>query len=168
MVKRRKGRGSLVPIKFTVAVTLGTLSTNVAVSQPTIDALEQDFDIVSTDLTASLRNATAGEGPIDFGLAEQGYNVTEIVEALDASPLSQYGTAMERSRRKVRHYATFSGNDTEEEVNDGEPIRKKMFLRAFGGSTFPAGRVWVRNQSGATLTTGASVLFQGTHWGRWK
>ncbi len=168
----RKGatrrRKSLVPIKFTTQLALGTLADETVVSVATVDSLEQDFDIVSTDLTCATRNHTANEGPIDFGLQEQGYSVTEVAEALDASPLSQYGPANERSNRKVRLYGTFSGDATEEAINDGEPIRKKMFLKAFGHSTFAAARVWVRNRSGAALTTGTVVEIQGTHWGRWK
>ncbi len=166
--RKRNRRGSLVPLKFNMSVTLGALVDNIAVEQVTVDSLEQDFDIVSTDLLASIRNHTAAEGPLDFGLAQQGYTVTEIVECLDASPLSQYGPEMERSRRKVRVYGRFDGQSTEEEVNDGEPIRKKMFLKAFGHSTFAAASVWVVNRSGATLTTGTILEVQGTHWGRWK
>ena len=158
----------LQPINFAATVSLGTLVSGVAVEVVTVDSLEQDFHIVSTDLLCSIRDHTAGEGPLDFGLAQQGYTVTEIVECLDASPLSQYGPEMERSRRKVRVYGRFDGNDTDEEVNDGEPIRKKMFLRAFGHSTFAAALVWVVNRSGATLTTGTVLNIQGTHWGCWQ
>ncbi len=166
--RRRRRRGSLVLIRFDVQVALGTLADNVAVEIVTVDSLEQDFDIVSTDLVCAIRNHTANEGPLDFGLAQQGYTVTEIVECLDASPLSQYGPEMERSRRKVRLYGRFAGNETEETVNDGEPIRKRMFLKAFGHSTFAAASVWIVNRSGATLTTGCILEATGTHWGRWK
>ncbi len=171
MARKRHGRGrraALVPLKFTISVNLSTLAANAAILADTVAGLLQDFDVVSTDLTAVLRNHTAGEGPIDFGLNAQQYDAAEVVEALDASPLSQYGTAQERSNRRVRHYGTFSGSQTEEEVNDGEPIRRKMFLRAVGGTSTPVAQVWIRNLSGATLTTGSSVSVQGTHWGRWK
>ncbi len=169
MAKRKPSRrGSLVPLKFTATMSLGTLADDTVISTPTIDSLEQDFDVISTDLSVAIRNLTPGQGPLDYGLQEQGFTVAEVAEALDASPLSQYGPAMERSRRKVRLYGTFNGEEADSTVNDGKPIRKKMFLRAFGHSTFAAARVWMRNKSGATLTTGAVVEIQGTHWGRWK
>ncbi len=164
MAKRR----ALQPVKFQAELALGTLGNGTVISVATVAALEQDFDIISTDLSVSMRDHTAGEGPVEFGLAEQGYSVTEIAEALDASPLSQYGTAWERSKRKVRLYATFDGLLSEETVNDGLPLRKRMFLKAFAHSTFAAARVWVRNGSGAALTTGTVIEIQGTHWGRWK
>ncbi len=164
----RKRSRALQPVKFTAELALGTLADGLLVSVATVDSLEQDFDIVSTDLTVSMRDHTAGEGPIDFGLTEQGYSNTEVGEALDASPLSQYGTAWERSKRKVRQYATFAGDGTEETVNDGKAVRKRMFLKAFAHSTFAAARVWARNRSGAALTTGTVLDIQGTHWGRWK
>ena len=157
-----------MPIRFNTQVSLGTLANDVAVEVTTVDSLEQDFDIVSTDLLCTMRGITAGEGPLDFGLAQQGYTVAEIVECLDASPLSQYGPEMERSRRKVRLYGRFIGNSDEDDVNDGLPIRKRMFLKAFGHSTFGAASVWIVNRSASALTTGAVMEIQGTHWGRWK
>lgn len=66
--RRRSRRRSLVPIKFSTSIMLGALVSATVISTPTVDSLEQDFDIVSTDLTCVLRNHTAGEGPIDFGL----------------------------------------------------------------------------------------------------
>ncbi len=159
-------RMPLQPIKFNVELALGTLGGNAAVATPTVDSLEQDFHIVSTDLLCSIRGHTAGEGPIDFGLQAQGYTVAEVVECLDASPLSQYGPEQERSKRRVRVYGRFDGGTVVEEVNDGKPIRKKMFLRAFGHSTFAAARVFAVNR-GSALTTGTVLEIQGTHWGRW-
>ncbi len=137
-------------------------------STPTIDSIEQDFDIVTTHATWSLRNHTAGEGPIDVGIAEQGYSVGEIAEALDASPLSQYGPEYERSRRKVRRAGTFSGVGAEETLNDGLPLKTKLFVRGFAHSTFAVMRLWAQNRSGAALTTGTVLVVTGTHWGRWK
>ncbi len=166
--RRSTRRMPLQPLRFTTTLSLGTLASNTVITTPTVDSLEQDFHIVSTDLSVTLRNITAGEGPIEFGLSEQGYSVTEVNECLDASPLSQYGPEQERSRRRVRLYGAFSASEgADETINDGRPIRRKMFLRAFAHSTFAAARVWVRNSSGATLTTGASVQITGVHWGRW-
>ncbi len=164
---RRKGR-SLVPLKFQTQVSLLTLASNTALSVVTVDSLEQDFDIVSTHMTLALRDMTDGQGPLDVGLAEQGYSDSEIVENQDASPLSQYGPAWERSNRKIRLYGTFSGEGAERVLNDGLAIKRKLFLKAFGHSTFGAAQVWIINRSAAPLTTGGALEVTGVHWGRWK
>ncbi len=161
----RKRRSPLVPVKFSVAVPLSTLADVTVITGPTV-TMAQDFDIISTEMTVSLSGLTAGEGPLDVGIASGVYSVAEIAEALDASPTQQYGPEMERSRRSVRTYGTFAGNETEEVLNDGRPIKRKMFIRGIDGSD--AADCWVRNNSGATLTTGAIVDFTGVHWGRWK
>ncbi len=155
-------------MRFQVSLALGTLGDNTAITVATVDSLEQDFDVISTEMTIAIRDVTANQGPIEVGLAEQGYSVAEIVEAVDASPLSQYGTAWEQSQRKVRHYGTFPIAANDEVLNDGRPIKRKMFLKGFAHSTFAVARVYAINRQGAALTTGAIVEFTGTHWGRWK
>ncbi len=167
MPKARKGRGSLVPLKFQVQLVLSTLANDTALLVSTTAALEQGFDIITTHMTASIRSGTPGEGPIEFGIAAgQAYNAAEIVEALDASPLRNSGVEMERSQRKVRLMGTFDGISATETVNEGIPIKKKMFMRGLIGQT--PSQAWIVNRSGAALTTGTIVEFSGTHWGRWK
>ncbi len=167
MARKRHGRrrSALVPIKFTISVPLSTLANVTAIFAPT-PTLVQDFDIISTDLVCSISGLTVGEGPVDVGLAAGIYTAAEVGEALDASPTSQYGTEMERSKRQVRAYGSFSGEVAEETLNDGEAIRRKMFLRGISGQ--PLANGFARNRSGAALTTGATLRLQGTHWGRWK
>ncbi len=164
--KRRRRSRPLVPIKFSTEVGLGTLATDTGLTTVSTGALEHDFNIVSTDLTVNMRDHTAGEGPIEFGLAMVDYTAAEIVEALDASPLGPYGPEMERSRRKVRHYASFDGSAAFAEVNDGKPIRRKMFLRVPAGKS--AADVWFINRDPAALTTGTVMEITGVHWGRWQ
>ncbi len=161
----RRRRSPLVPAKFTVSVQLSTLANVTSISAATL-ALLQEFDVISTDLICSISGLTPGEGPIDVGLAHGLYTNIEVAEALDATPLSQYGSEFERSNRKVRLYGSFSGEVAEETLNDGEPIRKKMFLH--GIPNVLLANIFARNRSGAALTTGAVVRIQGTHWGRWK
>ncbi len=165
--KRRRSR-PLVPLKFTTELGLGTLAANTVVTTSTIPALEHDFDVISTDLTVIPRGGTAGDGPVEFGLGMVDYTVAEIQEALDASPVSPYGPEMERSRRKIRHYGTIGdiGVGVEDPVNDGLPIRRKMFLRVPAGKS-PA-EVWFRNTDSVALTTGSVMEIKGVHWGRWK
>ncbi len=165
---RKKGqrRQSLQPLKFGFEMSLTTLASNAGQLASTIAALEQDFDIVSTHLLIAMRDHTANEGPLEFGLAERNYSTAEIIEALDASPLSQYGTAWERSKRKVRSYGMLSGAEGDETPNDGLVIKRRMFLRAASGQV-PA-NMFVINRDSAALTTGTVIEVTGTHWGRWK
>lgn len=163
--KRRYGR-ALVPIKFQTEIDIAGLAENVATTAITTPALDNDFDVISTDLMVALRDQTVGIGPIDFGLAMVDYTGAEIVECLDASPIGPYGPEMERSRRKVRTYGQFSGQDAGlETVNDGKPIRRRMFLRVAAGKS--AADVWLVNRDPTTKTAGVAEI-AGVHWGRWR
>ncbi len=155
-----------MPVRFTGQILLGTLANETVLLGPTQTALEQDFHVISTDLTLSIRDHTATEGPIDCGLAAEDYNATEVGECLNAQPLRSSGAEMERSRRKVRTYGIFSGLGTDETLNDGRPIRRKMFLHVPAGQS--SANVWVRNRSNGNLTTGTALEFSGVHWGRWQ
>ncbi len=165
---KRGRRKSLVPVKFQIQLTLGALVNDGAVAVATVGTLQQDFDIVTTHMVIAMRDHTAGEGPIEFGIAESQYTVAEIVEALDASPLSQYGVEQERSSRKVRTAGQLPGLLGEEALNDGNKIKVKLFVKAFGNDNTNMMQFFAVNRSGATLTTGTAVEVTGVHWGRWK
>ncbi len=156
----------MVPLKFNIQIAMSTIGNDVAVRGPAIAAMEQDFDIITTHLTVGIREATVDEGPIEIGFAQDNYTAAEIVEALDASPLSQYGTAMERSNRKVRSYGYITVDTTDAELNEGMVVKRKMFLRVAAGQQ--TGNTFAVNRSGSTLTTGMIVEITGVHWGYWK
>ncbi len=164
IMARKRGR-ALVPVKFESAIALSTLANDTVITAQAL-TLAQDFDVISTDMTITIAGLTAGEGPIDVGLADSVYSVAEIREWINAEPTREYGVAAEQAKRRCRLFGTFSGNETEETLNDGLPIRKRMFIRGIAGQ--PIADIWANNNTGATLTTGAVVSFQGTHWGRWK
>ncbi len=163
--KSTRRRQSLQPVKFETAIALSTLANDTVITAGAV-TLNQDFDVISTDMTISIAGLTVGEGPIDVGLADSVYTVAEIREWIDASPTQQYGAEAEQSKRRCRLFGTFSGASASETLNDGKPIRKKMFIRGISGDGLAD--FWANNNSGATLTTGAVVSIQGTHWGRWK
>ncbi len=165
MIMARKRGRALVPVKFEAAISLSTLANDTVISAAAL-TLAQDFDVISTDMTIAIAGLTAGEGPIDVGLADSVYTVAEIREWINAEPTREFGAAAEQSKRRCRLYGTFSGNETEEVLNDGLPMRKRMFIRGISGN--PIADIWANNNTGSTLTTGAVVSFQGTHWGRWK
>ncbi len=160
-------RKSLQPIKFSTQLALLTLANETVLLTAGGSALEQDFDIISTDLVLSLRDMTDTEGPLDAGLAGEDYTVTEIGECLNAQPLRAQGTEYEKSNRKVRTFVLFTGAGVDRVPEGTEGVvRRKMFLRAPAGQV-PAS-VWIRNRSGAALTTGGFLEISGTYWGRWK
>ena len=153
-------------LKASLSLALSTLGddTIISIAGPT---LTQKFDVVSTELTVALRGGTAGEGPIDYGLNQSGLTTTEVLECLDASPTSQIDVpAIEFVKRKVRLYGIFAGILTEETVNEGNPVRKRMWMPVPDGDPMP--EVWFRNRSGAALTGGQIMEIQATYFGYWK
>ncbi len=164
--KRKRSSSRYAKIQQSQGVALGTLADDTVVEGESL-ALTQDFYSVSTDINVSSRGVTGGEGPLQFGLASQELSVTEIKEYLDANPTSQTDVpAIEHSKRRVRIIGTIPAVATEEVYNDGRTVRVRT------GWIVPAGKsiaqFWVRNRSGATLTTGAIILTQEVHHGNWR
>ncbi len=146
-------------------ITLSTLADGVAVTADLIQALTEDFYILSVDLSWALLEATAGEGPLQVGVAMGDLTVSEIVEAVTASPSGPDDIiAIERSRRPTRISGAFSGLNTEEVLDDGHMIRTKCKFMLYDGKSFKA---WCLNRSGAALTTGSLIRVTGRAYGRW-
>ncbi len=170
MANKRKPphqRGRFVVIKQVNEVALLTLANQAIVKVDGL-VLAQDFHHVSSDIVATLRGMTANEGPVDYGIAQAELTVAQIAEALDASPTSENDvTAIERTRRRVRMMGTFERSpDEDQTTNNGRFKRQKLFLRIPAGQEMPA--MWVRNRSGAALTTGGLAEFQQKNYGHWK
>ncbi len=163
----RKGGRPIVVIKQQNSVALSTLATDTVVKVDGL-VLAQDFHHVSSDIIATLRGMTANEGPIDYGIAQSELSVAQIQEALDASPTSQNDvTAIERTRRRVRQMGVFErSSEEDQQTNNGRFKRQKLFIRIPAGQEMPA--LWVRNRSGATLTTGGVANFQQKNYGYWQ
>ncbi len=169
MAKRRslaKARNSrFQALQVNAILTLATLASETALTQA-LTALADDFWIQSMDLNWAIRTATAGEGPIAVGIANGDLSVSEIKEALNASPVSRSDIVnREHARRPVRRVAQFEVLAANESLNDGKPIRTvgKMYLAE--GTELNA---YAFNQSGASLTTGAVIRIWGTIYGVWK
>lgn len=145
---------------------LSTLASD-AVKLSTAPTLSQDVLIHSLDQIISVRDLTPGEGPLEFGVADATLTVTEIAEALDASPAHANDVpAVEHAKRKVRTIGQFSGLAESETYNDGRPRRVKLNWFVNAGQSFPV--MWVRNRSGATLTTGSIVEMNNKFYATWK
>ncbi len=141
-------------------LTLGVLASGDVISEALPTVLTQDRRISSVDLLWGVRGLTAGEGPIDAGVAHSDYSAAEIEECLEAtgSWSDTDKVAAEQANRLVCRIVTFSGEVAEEVANDGKPIKTKLNWRIPDGSTL---QTWTRNRSGATLTTGGVVVLDG-------
>ncbi len=145
---------------------LSTLASD-AVKLATAPTLSQDVLILSVDTIHAIRDLTPGEGPIEFGVADASLSTTEIAECLDASPAHKNDVpAVEQAARKVRSIGMFGGELAHEKFNEGRPRRVKLNWRVPASQSFP--NFWVRNRSGATLTTGAIVELNNRFYCIWK
>lgn len=121
----------------------------------------------SVKYLAAMRDATEGEDPIYLGIGLADYTVTELKEALKASPTSQHDIpAIEHSRRFVRVLGIF-----EQKSDIGLNAQKlrgkaKLNIRVPSGKALPS--FWVWNRSGGPMTTGAIVPISATYYGQWR
>ena len=155
-----------VPLRFRGELSLGTMASAAVVSSPVLDSvLAEDLFCISTDITVQMRDHTGPEGPLEFGLAHGDYSVTEIKEYLDVSYVDpDKQIEKEHARRLVRMIGALSGLNASEAFNDGRKYRQKLKFTV--GNAFNLD-FWVANRDGGSLTTGTTVTFQGTLFGRW-
>ncbi len=171
--KKRSGRRrAVVTIPDAQNIILGTLNNDTAVFGTSVP-ITDDFFCYSFDITATLRDLTLGQGPIQIGWCNADFSVAEVVEALDARPLGASDMIeRERARRPVRVFGQFDGTAGgvatttayAERLNDGKTLRVKVmrkFTKNLGMVLFAV------NRSGANLTTGGLVFNQVRWYGRW-
>ncbi len=160
-----KGRSRFQVMRVTDQLALSTLA-DMAVIAKDITATTQANWVISADLTFSLRGGTSGEAPITFGLCSDDLSVTEIGEALDASPTSEADRiARERASRPVRMAGTFPGLSVAESFNDGKPKRIRC---GWAMSPSTQTQFWCRNESGSALTGGQIVEVHGKFYINWR
>jgi len=149
----------VIPVR--ADLSLGALVNLDMVSGPVTATSTEAFRLFTVKLTWSLRDLTPGEGPIFVGLAHGDYTAAEIEEWLEATSAIQQGDkiAQEQSSRLCRRVGSFAGALAEETLNDGKPIRTKLNWMMATGQTL---QMWAYNRSGATLTTGGSIVAEGT------
>ncbi len=171
MTKKRnksgKNRRHFVAIPFSNAMALGTLADETVQATGLTPVFGEDIYIISVDITAIIRDLTGGEVPLYIGLAHGDLSVGEILEALNAEVINPDDIiARERARRPVRKIGGFAdGIGVNLSLNDGRKIRQKVGFSVGEGFSLD---VWIKNQSGATLTTGAILEIDGVIYGRWQ
>ncbi len=162
---RRKRSKNFVAIPFSEAVTIIDNLDGVVQLDTLLPALTEDLFIVSVDCRWGIANHTPQEGPLEVGLAHGDYTAAELIEFLDANVIDPDDMiANEHSKRKVRRSGLFSGLAQEEVLNNGNAIRTPCKFTVGDGKSFT---YWLRNRSGAQLTTGTLLLIQGVVYGKW-
>ncbi len=161
---RRRRRFNLRAVRIRPELSLLTLASDTVLTVALTGAGTTDYRMMSVDLTYSLKNLTAGEGPIMVGLAHSDYTVAEIKEYIDSVASISQGLKIEqeRSRRLIRIVGTFV-TEAQANLNHGEPIKTRLnWLMAEGGGN--AVNAFVFNMGTAPLTTGSFLNLIGTCW----
>lgn len=166
---RRRG-GNFQVVKEEGEITLGTLGANIAIEATGV-TLAMDCKWISADILATLDNLTEGEGPVMLGVAPANMTVTEIKEALEASPTTKWDfPAVEHAMRPVRLLGQFGQALAAGGLifNNGNKKRVRLPISVIisAGDKLPQFFAW--NRSGASLTTGAVVRFQANHYITWR
>ncbi len=167
MANKRNTRSKIVGISVNAQRTIGAPTSDLVVEGDlTGAAFDTNFRCTSVKGTFAIRGLTPGEGPIQVGFSHNDYDATEIAEALDATSATDRGNkiAQEQRNRLVRNAGSLPGIAAEEVLNDGKPIKQKLNWILNTGNTLA---MWMRNLSGSTNTTGATLEFQGTIFGYW-
>lgn len=165
--KRRRTKRDWTPIPIQVQEALATLANNTALVEGLVSSdLTHDYRCTSVELQWALDELTAGEGPITVGLAHSDYTIAEIEEFLEQEAPLGPSSKVEReiAGRFIRRVGTFAGDTTHETLNDGKPIKTRLNWLIADGFRI---NMWCYNNSGAALTTGATVRAMGTHNGYW-
>ncbi len=169
MAKKRSGsrrKFNLRRVRISPTLALGTLAFNVALTTGLTGAADGAYRAVSVSQTWSIKEMTAGQGPITFGYAHSDYTVTEIKECIEAAAAISVGNkvAQEQANRLVRVVGSFQPDDTgEAEFNDGKPVSTKLnWLIPIGDEV----ELFVYNDDTSALVTGGRISATGNLWVR--
>ncbi len=166
--KRRSGknRKDFVAIPFSGQLVLSTLATDIVILGSMLgSSFAEDIFIISVDCLWAIRDHTAGQTPLEFGIAHGDLTVTEISECLNSELTDPNDIIQrERARRPVRRIGTFGGSIADPIFADGRKVRTPIKFALSDGNSLNA---YLLNNSGVTLTTGAVLEFSGVIYGRW-
>lgn len=144
-------------------MSLGTLADDTVITGAGT-AFGRDVYIVSSDIAVSHKGNTAGEGPLEFGIAHGNLGITEIKDKVNVSGFDPDDIS-ERldSMIPAKTMGSFTPNTANGDplINDGQ--MKRVKTRMSIGSA-QALSYWVMNRSGTALTTGGKVTFTAKHY----
>ncbi len=150
----------MAKVRISSTPILGTLVDQTALIGTLSIASDNEYRALSMNMTYSVRENTAGEGPIHVGLCHGDYTAAEVEQWFESTASISRGDliANEQANRRCRQVGTFNGLASEESLNDGKPIRTKLNWVIPEGKTLNA---WLYNDSGANLSGGAKVPIMG-------
>ncbi len=172
--KSRRGSRNFVSIPINGSLTVGALANQAVVLDDVLGAvLEENLFVISADIQGQLIGLTAGEGdPSQLGWAHGDYDAAEVAENLNvilSGPANKI--EQERSRRLVRKTGIFQGDGLNTQLTmalqgktGNASIRTKLNFVVQEGQPL---NLFFFNNSGATMTTGATFRYSGTVYGRW-
>ncbi len=167
MAKKRGGtrrKFNLRRVRITPTLPLSTLAAATALVVGLTGSADGAYRVVSVKQTWSVKEMTAGQGPILFGYAHSDYTVAEIKEAIEAAAAISLGDkiAQEKANRLVRLVGSFQPDDTGEQIfNDGKQVSTKLnWLIPIGKAV----NMFCYNDDTSDLTTGGRVTSSGEMW----
>ncbi len=171
---RKQSRSkNFVAIPFDGNLTLSTLGSGVVLSDNLLSGnLTEDLFGISVDIMAEVVGLAAGEGdPSIIGVSHGDYTDTEIQEALDVVMLGPGNKIeQERARRLVRKVGFLTADGVSQAAmtligsGGSRLIRTRLRFVVQSGKNLD---IFIQNISGANLTTGASLRYSGTLYGKW-
>ncbi len=161
---KRRGSG-IKRFPFSETLALSTLADATVLSGNFDDTFSRETFIVSQHGTYTIRGGEVGEGPLHVGVAHSDYTDAEILEWFLADQAWNTGdmVAREQAKRKIRLIGTFRGFESNETLNNGNPIKTKILWKCEDGQTL---EMFIVNDSGSALTTGTILESVGTVWAR--
>ncbi len=166
----KDGKGAMLRERV-VDGALGALGSSAAVLFGGL-ALTEDFRLLKSEVVALVNNLTTtqGEGLI-FGICNGELSATEVDECIEAAgPLDRNDrVSSERAMRNVKILGVLKKNAGADGEGFFEDEGGTRILRSKHRWTYsnPEGWDWFIINIGGSLTTGATLQIQATHYGVW-
>ncbi len=168
----KDGKG--VILRESRSQALATLANNTALLIGTKLAIVEDFRIIKSEILADVDGMTSGEQPLLFGIANGNLSVTEIAEALQVDGPLGPSEAIENERvmRAVWIIGTTGGESAADlditwKSKSGGDTHVLTLPTAWTFTDADGWNFFVFNDSGAILTTGATLKVRAKHFGVW-
>ncbi len=156
----RRRRRKYLKGSISDSLALGTLANEDVISGVVGDVVAERSIVTSVEVTAALRGHTAGEGPIEVGVAHSDYSAAEIEEYLENAGSWDEGDLLgqEVGKRKIRQIGMFDAVAADQVLFDGRPKKFKLNWVLNTGQTI---QLWAYNRHNLGLTTGSIYFLDG-------
>ncbi len=166
----KDGKGAILSEQLNTGI--GALATAAGVRVAAAIVLADDFRIIKTELTATIRGLANGEGAgLRLHLMNGNLTLAEAEGQLEADGPTDRNdrTLIEAAERFVKVIGLVeqpdpAGTEAVFRGVEGGPIIEKTIRWTFSDND---GWAWLIYNTGDTLTTGATVFLQAKHFGVW-